>query len=487
MANPDKHALEQIIEKLSPIEIKIIPFLNSSIKEIEEKSGLDKNSVIMAMKFLENKGIIKISSKTTKFIDLGTNGIYYKKNHLPERRLLILLEKESPLDLEHAKKLSNLSKNEFKVSLGVLKSKAVIELKSGKLFLNASKSETSKRTLEEQFIESLPIEIDKLTDEQRYSFENLKKRKEIIEIKEEKIINFSITPLGKELAGKEIKSDLIEEVTPEVIKNWNRNKKFRHYDILTAVPKINGGKKHFVNQAIDYARKIWLDLGFQEMTGTLVQTSFWNFDALFTAQDHPVRELHDTFYIKGFESSLPNKNLVQAVKQAHESGVKGSKGWQYQWHEKEAIRPILRTHTTSISANTLSKIKSNIPSKFFALGKCFRNETVDWSHGFEFNQTEGIVIDRNANFMHLLGYLKEFFKKMGFENIRFTPSYFPYTEPSLEGDVWDEERKEWVEVFAGGIFRPEVVYPLIGEWVPVLAWGPGFDRMVMKIFGIKDL
>jgi len=148
----------------------------------------------------------------------------------------------------------------------------------------------------------------------------------------------------------------------------------------------------------------------------------------------------------------------------------------------------LRTHTTCLSAQTLASLKKeDIPGKFFAVGKCFRNETVDWSHGFEFNQTEGIVIDKNANFKHLLGYLQDFAKKMGFKKVRFRPHYFPYTEPSLEGDVWDEERKEWVEVFAGGIFRPEVVYPLIGEWVPVLAWGPGFDRMVMKIFGIKDL
>ena len=76
---------------------------------------------------------------------------------------------------------------------------------------------------------------------------------------------------------------------------------------------------------------------------------------------------------------------------------------------------------------------------------------------------------------------------MGYEKIRFRPAYFPYTEPSLEGDVWDEERKEWVELIAAGIFRPEVTEPLLGKPIPVLAWGPGFDRMIMKIFKIKDL
>jgi len=121
------------------------------------------------------------------------------------------------------------------------------------------------------------------------------------------------------------------------------------------------------------------------------------------------------------------------------------------------------------------------------VGKCFRNETVDWNHGFEFNQTDGIVVDENVNFRNLLGYLKQFAEKMGFKKVRFRPAYFPYTEPSVEGDVWDEERKEWVEVLAAGIFRPEVTEPLFGKPIPVLAWGPGFDRMLMKFYGIKDM
>ncbi|MBM3228511.1 phenylalanine--tRNA ligase subunit alpha, partial [Candidatus Pacearchaeota archaeon] len=109
------------------------------------------------------------------------------------------------------------------------------------------------------------------------------------------------------------------------------------------------------------------------------------------------------------------------------------------------------------------------------------------SHSFEFNQTEGIVVDKNVNFQHLLGYLKEFFKKMGFEKIRIRPAYFPYTEPSVEIDVWHPERKEWLELCGAGIFRPEVVIPLLGENLPVLAWGPGIDRILMDYYQIKDI
>ena len=127
------------------------------------------------------------------------------------------------------------------------------------------------------------------------------------------------------------------------------------------------------------------------------------------------------------------------------------------------------------------------PAKYFALGKCFRNETIDWSHGFEFNQTEGIVVDEDANFRQLLGYLIEFFKKMGYKKIRIRPGYFPYTEPSLEIDVYYPKHKKWIELGGAGMFRPEVTIPLFGRHIPVLAWGPGFDRIIMEFFKIHDL
>jgi phenylalanyl-tRNA synthetase alpha chain len=228
-------------------------------------------------------------------------------------------------------------------------------------------------------------------------------------------------------------------------------------------------------------------MGFKEMSGDMIVSSFWNFDALFQPQDHPAREMQDTFFLDK-ESPLPDKSLVKAVKEAHEKGVNGSKGWQYNWNEREAKKLVLRTHTTCLSAQTLAGLKKqDLPAKFFAIGKCFRNETVDWSHGFEFNQTEGIVIDRNANFIHLLGYLKEFFSKMGFEKIKFIPSYFPYTEPSVEIRACHPEKKIWLELGGAGIFRPEVVIPLLGENIPVLAWGPGFDRLLMDYYKIADL
>ncbi len=482
--------IKKLLESLSPHEKKILPHLEENIREICKKSNLDKTSVLRALEYLQNKKIINLSMKKKKVIEIGVNGALYRKKGLPERRLLNLLNEKRILKFQEAQKESKLSNDEFKAALGALKKKAVIELKNGKIVFNANKEEITRKSLEELFIESLPIEYDKLNPEQLHGLKTLQNRKDIIQIKEEKTIEIKITPLGKKLMASGIKSsDLIEQITSDMLKKdslWKR-KKFRRYDVTSPVPEIYGGKEHFVNQSINYARNVWTEMGFKEMAGEMIQSSFWNFDALFTAQDHPVREMQDTFFIDK-KTELPSKKIVEAVKKSHEKGVGKSKGWQYKWDEEEAKKLVLRTHTTCFSAQTLTNLKKQeIPAKFFSLGKCFRNETVDWSHGFEFYQTEGIVVDKNANFRHLLGYLKQFYTKMGFKKIRFAPAYFPYTEPSVEVHAWHDEKKVWLELGGAGIFRPEVVIPLLGEYIPVLAWGQGFDRIIMDYYKIKDL
>ncbi len=482
--------IEKIIETLSPLEIKIMPYLNLKIAQIEKKSGLDSVSMLRALRFLEDKGIVRITKHAKTIVELGVNGVYYRKHHLPERRLIILFEEKNSLLLEDAKKLSRLTDNEFKAALGVLKDKALVSLENGKMQLKASKDELTKKTFEEKLLEVLPKEKESLSQEELFALEKLKNRKEIIKINEKTLISFELTDLGKQIAGKEIKSGLIEELTPGMlneVKDW-KGKKFRKYDIKSHVPAIHGGKKHFINQSIEYARKIWLEMGFTEMTGNLTDSSFWIFDALFTPQNHPAREMQDTFFIKNIHAKLPDKKIIESVKKAHELGVGGSKGWRYQWSNAEAKKLVLRTQTTGLSARTLAKLKeADMPAKYFAIGKVFRNETLDWNHAFEFYQSEGIVIDKNANFRHLLGYLKEFYKKMGFEKIRFRPSYFAYTEPSVEIEVFNEEKQLWIELGGAGIFRPEVVIPLLGKNIPVLAWGQGFDRIIMDYYKIKDL
>ena len=288
--------------------------------------------------------------------------------------------------------------------------------------------------------------------------------------------------MAHELKKYDLTGIFIDKVTTEIIRSQSwKDGKFRRFDVIINVPKINPAKLHLVTQAINYIRKIWLELGFKEMTGPILDSSFWNFDALFVPQDHPAREMQDTFYLKQ-KLSLPDKNLVNKVKSAHE------KGWKYKWNPELSKQLVLRTHTTSLSARTLAKLKqSDLPAKFFSVGKVFRNEVLDWSQLFEFQQSEGIVIDENVNFRHLLGYLREFFNKMGFERSRFRPGYFPYTEQTVECEVYHPIKKKWIELGGAGIFRPEVVTPLIGKDIPVLAWGLGVERIIVDYYNINDL
>lgn len=492
MEKEQENDLKKLIESLSPNEIKILPYIKEgSVEKLYGKTGMNKTAIVRSLEFLSNKKLIEIKTKKQETVEFGINGILYAKQGLPERRLSNLIVKKNSIKLEDAQKQSGLNENEFKASLGALKKKALISLVNGNIILSGKKEELIEKTLEEKFLESLPKKLSELKPEEKYALESLKSRKDIVEIKETTTIEFSATKLGEHLIKQDFShSNMIESITPAIIKSeaWH-GKKFRRYDIYSPVPKIYGGKRHFVNQSTDYAKKIWLEMGFKEMTGNMIVSGFWNFDALFQPQDHPAREMQDTFFIKDKKAKLLDKKLIEEVKKAHEGKIKASKGWQYEWKEDDAKKVLLRTHTTCISAQTLKKIADNkeFPAKYFALGKCFRNETVDNTHNFEFNQTEGIVVDENANFSQLIGYLIEFFRKMGYEKIRIRPSYFPYTEPSLEIDVFHPIFKKWVELGGAGMFRPEVTIPFFGRHVPVLAWGPGFDRIIMEFFGIKDL
>tara|TARA_Y100000310_G_C20697063_1_gene826445 strand:- start:4659 stop:6122 length:1464 start_codon:yes stop_codon:yes gene_type:complete len=468
--------MQDIIKSLHPLEREIIPLLKDGTTSIELtiKSKRKEVEVMRALQWLENKKALKIKLELKEIIHLGELGKKYKTKGLPERRLL----KELPKAMKDVK----LPKSELNIAIGELKKRGIIEL--GKQI--KIKTKPQKEFLEEKFLKTLPREIKSLQPQEKHAYQNLKKRKDLIETKLEKIRTIELTTLGKKLTKQKIKTNLIEALTPKMIKSnaW-KGKEFRHYDIEINVPKVHGGKRHFVKTASEYGKKVWLEMGFEEMTGPHIDSSFWVFDALFTAQDHPVRDLQDTFYIKS-NSKLPK--IASKVKQAHEKGTKGSTGWQYKWDEKEAKKNVLRTHTTNLSARTLANLnKKDLPKKFFSVGRCYRNEALDWCHLFEFNQTEGIVIDSNANFKHLLGYLTQFAKKMGFPKVRFRPAHFPYTEPSVEGDVYDPVHKKWIEFIAAGVFRPEVVVPLLGEDIPVLAWGPGFDRIITSAYKIKDI
>jgi phenylalanyl-tRNA synthetase alpha chain len=116
----------------------------------------------------------------------------------------------------------------------------------------------------------------------------------------------------------------------------------------------------------------------------------------------------------------------------------------------------------------------------------FRNEKVSYKHLIEFNQVEGILTDRHITLQDLMGLQQEFYSKLGIKKIKFWPTFFPYTEPSLQSVIYNDSLNKWVEMGGMGIFRPEVTQPL-GIRNPVLAWGVGIERIAMLRFGLDDV
>ncbi|PIN75233.1 hypothetical protein COV18_03525 [Candidatus Woesearchaeota archaeon CG10_big_fil_rev_8_21_14_0_10_37_12] len=486
--------LKTIAQSLHEYEKKVLPRIrqNPLLNHLAEASGLQEVEVSRALQWLSNKKLITVNTEEKEIIELDENGKKYQQQGLPERRLLTeLTNKPTPAN-ELAKK-ANLNQEEMHACIGLLRRQNAFHItKNEDLLLSITPQGT--KLLAEGFPgenilrKSFPLKTVFLTDQEKQEITELTKRKKIINIEKKKIISAQLTTAGEKLLAEEnLDTDFIERLTPEMIKtgNW-KGKNFRRYDVEVQVPAINGGRKHFENEAVEYIKRIWLDMGFKEMTGNFVHSAFWDLDALFVPQDHPAREMQDTFYIPG-KAKLPA--IWTKIKEAHENGAgTGSRGWQYKYSKQEAEKILLRTHTTVLSARTIANLKKeDLPAKFFAVGKVFRNEALDWKHLFEFYQVDGIVVDPNANLKHLKGYLRQFYKKMGFPGVRMRPAHFPYTEPSLEVDVFHPVKKEWVEFGGAGIFRPEVVKPLLGFDCPVLAWGQGMGRYVSEYWKLTDI
>lgn len=268
---------------------------------------------------------------------------------------------------------------------------------------------------------------------------------------------------------------------------------FKEYNFEADGKPCEGGHLHTLLKVREQFRGIFLEMGFEEMpTNNYVESSFWNFDALFQPQQHPARDEHDTFFMSDPEfANLPDESYVRRVWETHEVGGFGSRGYRYNWSEQEARKNILRTHTTAVSSRMLYKLAQEPqfrPRKYFSIDRVFRNETLDQTHLAEFHQIEGLVADRNLSLGHLKGIIHEFFKKLGMDKLRFKPTHNPYTTPSLEIHSYHEELRKWVEVGNSGIFRPEMLRPMgIPEDVTVIAWGLSLERPTMIKYGVKNI
>ena len=485
----------EVLEGLSHSEKKVLVALQklegrASPEKVFETGDFQQLVEVMnASSWLQSKGAVEIEESARKAYALKDRSLLEKG--VPERRALAFIgAKDGSLgvkDLETA-----MGKEESSMAIGWLMKKRLARLdKSGAEPMLHLSEEGRNSLISEMLDETLLKKMgdgDIFEDQaDKAALELLKARKGVLQDKLVVSRVLRLSKLGQEIVGLGVQiTDEIAQLTPELLQTgkW-KGASFRKYDIRTFAPCQYPAKKHPITRIADEVRRIFIEMGFNEIDDEYVQPAFWNMDALFTPQDHPARDLQDTFYLKN-PSKLPldDEEIVQKVKAVHENGGDtGSLGWRYAWSREEAERALLRTHTTVNTIRYLAK-HPDPPAKVFCISRIFRNESIDMTHLPEFQQIEGIIMEEGASFDMLVSTLKDFYHRMGFDKVRVRPGPFPYTEPSLEVDIF--YNGSWMELGGAGVFRPEVTGPL-GIKHPVLAWGLGFERLAMLKWNLKDI
>jgi phenylalanyl-tRNA synthetase alpha chain len=421
-------------------------------------------AVVQWAHLAQDKGFAIVDRIVVKEFECTGEGKIYAKNGLPETQLLRFVLPGTTL--------SDLQKHDaFRIGFGQMRKKGLVKV-DGTLVIKIPGASTDA--------DEAALKTPSATDQKTIELI----RRGILAESETVRYTITITPEGLALAGKgfDLRHETGTLTREQILSGTWATANLRRYDVTKLPKKAYPGKIHPYQRIIAEMREILLEMGFEELYGGIVQQSFWNFDALFQPQDHPAREMQDTFYLK---ETLPLPPGYEKVKAMHISGGEtSSTGWGGVWKEEKAEQCVLRTHTTSVSIQHLAG-NPNPPVKAFCIGRVYRRETIDTTHLAEFEQLEGVVMDEGVTFGNLLGILREFYHRMGFEGVRFKPSYYPYTEPSLDAEVY-VAGIGWIEMGGAGVFREEVTAPL-GINYPVLAWGLGVSRIAMLRLGLKDL
>ncbi|KKK16748.1 hypothetical protein P175DRAFT_0498149 [Aspergillus ochraceoroseus IBT 24754] len=372
----------------------------------------------------------------------------------------------------------------------------------------------------------LRVTTDTIVDETRAQLLNIQQtqtlsdQKALTDLKRRKLVTFQKVITFKISKGPKFAKEFVKEetdLTVEMLQNGSwKNTHFKPYNFNAKGASTPSGALHPLNKVRQEFRNIFFEMGFEEMpTNRFVETGFWNFDALYVPQQHPARDLQDTFYISDpvkadppredpaedphrpksvFKSSAPEKKLDYQeywdnVRKVHEDGKYGSIGYRYPWSADEALRLVLRTHTTSVSTYILHKLAANPrPARYFSIDRVFRNEAVDATHLAEFHQIEGVIADFGLTLGGLIGFMEVFFAKMGIHQLRFKPAYNPYTEPSMEIFGYHEGLGKWVEIGNSGMFRPEMLEPMgLPKDMRVYGWGLSLERPTMIKYGVSNI
>lgn len=481
--SPQLHPIEKLLLK------RLANSDHISIEKLVETSDLSVDQVRRGIEWLKFKKLIASIDKLYVVISLGSNGFEACKKGLPERRLVNAI-KNGYTSVASVLKSGFLKPDEINAAIAIAKRNNWIQftqLQNGdKKFL--STAEADFLSCEEKLLQKLvklnsSVQVSELSSEEKQAFELLKRRPKYIVEDGYKYSEIILLESGRRLTHTMYTDtdNLERKLTPDMIVSgkW-KDARFSSLDVMAHVPYLYAGRQHPLIDIIDEVKEIFFSMGFTEIDGPVIQAGFWNFDVLFIPQDHPAREMQDTFYIAGAkQDEFAHPDQIKKVSSIQE------KGWNSDWNIEDARRLVLRTHTTSA---TIAYLANNEPqsARVFSIGRVFRNEKVSYKHLVEFNQVEGIVTDKRITLRDLMGLQKEFYSKLGIKKIKFWPTFFPYTEPSLQSMIYNCALDKWVEMGGMGIFRPEVTHPL-GIKNPVLAWGVGIERIAMLRFGLNDV
>ncbi|MEM0134405.1 MAG: phenylalanine--tRNA ligase subunit alpha [Thermoplasmatales archaeon] len=432
----------------------------------------DKNEVTSSISWLREKKIINVMEKPVTYFSIGGEGEKVLSSGLPEENLLRLYTSGK----KRTEELEGIMGDDLRYGLAQV-------FKNGGRVINGELIIDNIEKIKEQIswtrnaLES--AKNGKITEQDARL---LKPRKGFINEKVRMERTIKLTAVGEQIPPDLLnESDEINQITPEIIEKFNDQMILRPYDPTLYAPRYLPGKIHPLSEFIAEVREVMLEMGFRELKGQIVETAFWNMDMLFIPQNHPARDMQDTFYLKG----TGNLDAAQArkVKRVHEKGIAGSKGWQYEWSKDEASKLLLRTHTT---VNTIRYIIEHPAEecKIFSVEKIFRRENLDAQHLAEFSQVEGVISGKGVTFGVLIDTLETFYHRLGVKDVWVKPSYFPYTEPSLE--VHGKFKGKDMELGGAGMFRPEVLKPW-GIKYNVAAWGLGLERLLMTVLNLDDI
>ncbi|HNP29970.1 MAG TPA: phenylalanine--tRNA ligase subunit alpha [Nitrospirales bacterium] len=493
-------------DSLHPLEIQVLRALGKDPQpltdlQLARQTELAASQVSMAVGWLLTKQLVILTSETTTtYVSLTPIGTQFQQAASPPEWILQTVKRAaqegSSPTVKDLHSTGHFQPSELSRAIGILKKEGALQLGTGgTLEITGQGSATTEalRSLLDQVHEgSRPLDSfapDHQAILRQYSVKR-GNTQEPFRIDDHTERAYVLTAEGRNLLPhlREGAAQEISQLTPELLKDGSwRNASFRKYSINLRPPRLAVGRRHSYREFLDTVKYKLTSMGFQEMRGELIETEFWDMDALFMPQFHPARAIHDVYFVKNPKMAKAiSEPFLSQVGQVHrDGGTSGSKGWKYEYDSERAKRLVLRSQGTAVSARTLAQ-NPPIPGKFFSIARCFRYDNVDATHATDFFQVEGIVLGSDINFRTLLGLLQLFATEMAqAKEIRFFPAYFPFTEPSVELHV-RHPKLGWMELGGAGLFRSEVTIPL-GVTVPVIAWGLGLDRMAMIALGIQDI